>query len=96
MNFMEMDELSNHVTELLAAEKQGLLHKAPVPDGTTIYVIQDDEIAELFDEEYNQIRELSYYHGHTEFAFGEAGDGFFLTREEAEIHITSPNTTYAP
>lgn len=28
--------------------------------------------------------EASYYHGYTEYVFGELGTGFFLTKEAAE------------
>lgn len=91
-------ELNDHITELLTAEKQGLLHKAPVPDGTQVFIVHDEELAELLDEDYEQIKitNITYVYGLTEYSYGELGKGFFITREDAESYIKSQDTTDAP
>ncbi len=95
------EDLLYDMLELLRyrqAEHQGLLHKAPVPDGTQVFIVHDEELAELLDEDYEQIKitNITYVYGLTEYSYGELGKGFFITREDAENYIKSLSTTDAP
>ena len=60
-------------------EEQGLLHKAPVPNGTFIYVVRYNNWCEE-----NFIDAIEYIHGLTENLLGEMNKDWFLTEEEAE------------
>ena len=67
-------------------EEQGLLHIAPVKDGTEIFVhfrdfvdIDSDDIGVE-----DNILETTYMYGLTEFEHGELNKDWFLTKEEAE------------
>lgn len=60
------------------AKEQGLLHKAEIPNGTTIYVWQTDENDEWF------IHSESYFYGLTEYFYGSFGKDFWTSKEEAE------------
>lgn len=75
------------ITDKLAsyedAEEQGLLHKAPVPNGTPIFILNDED-DEFIGDTFEPILETSYLHGYTEFAYGELDNGWYLTREDAE------------
>lgn len=62
-------------------EEQGLLHKAPIPNGTTIYVWQMNVDDEWF------IHSESYLYGVTEYFYGKLGEDFWTTKEEAEWHL---------
>jgi hypothetical protein len=72
-------EINKKLAAYEDAEEQGLLHKAPVIDGTRIYVIMDDPI-----NEFQYIYEDSYLHGYTEYGIGEINNDWFLAREAAE------------
>ena len=58
------------------AEEKGLLHIAPIPNGTTIYVWQTDK-----DDRYFVHHEL-YLYGYTEYLYGEFGKDFFISEED--------------
>lgn len=62
-------------------DKQGLLHIAPIKDGTEIFIPHSglDEI-DLEDG----ILKVTYLYGLTEFEWGEMNKHWFLTQEEAE------------
>ncbi len=91
MRLMHMDTTSEDtLTEILDkladyedAEEQGLLHRAPIPDGTSIFTLNDDD-PDFFGYDLEQILETSYLYSHTEFVYGEINQGWFLTREAAE------------
>ena len=57
-------------------EEQGLLHIAPIPNGTTIYVWQTDEDDRWF------VHNESYLYGFTEYQYGKLGKDFFTSEED--------------
>lgn len=59
-------------------EEQGLLHKAPVPNGTPIYFVRYNDWIEE-----DGVHSIEYIHGATENLFGEINKDWFLTEEEA-------------
>lgn len=61
------------------AKEQGLLHMAPIPNGTTIYVWQSGENDSWF------IHNESYVYGFTEYQYGEFGKNFFVSEEECKL-----------
>lgn len=72
----------NKLADYENAEEQGLLHKAEIPNGTTIYVLQTDEDDEWF------IHSESYLYGVTEYFYGNFGKDFWTSKEEAEQALT--------
>lgn len=62
-------------------EEQGLLHIAPLKDGTPIFVIEEDWV---FDGIERYITKTSYLHGVTEYEIGELNKDYWLAYEEAE------------
>lgn len=60
------------------AEEQGLLHVAPIPNGTIIYVWQEDEDNRWF------VHNESYLYGYTEYLYGEFGKDFFISEEDCK------------
>lgn len=74
------DKVFDRLQEFEVAEEQGLLHKAPVPNGTTIFIFS---YIDLFDETM-EVSKDSYLHGYTETVIGEMNKDWFLTREAAE------------
>ena len=62
-------------------EEQGLLHIAPLKDGTPIFVIEEDWV---FDGLERYITKTSYLHGVTEYEIGELNKDYWLTHEAAE------------
>ena len=71
------------------AEEQGLLHIAPYNDGTEIFYIADRDFMDF----EKMIFATSYLHGLTEYAHGELGIGWFLTRAEAEQALKGMEVT---
>lgn len=67
-------------------EEQGLLHKAPLKNGTPIWVVVDDYV----DEELYLICE-SYQYGYSEYMYGEYNQNFFKSKEQAEEMIKELN-----
>lgn len=59
-------------------EEQGLLHKAPLKDGTPIWYVLN-----IFDE-VMYVTNTIYIFGVTEYEIGEFGKKFWLSEEEAE------------
>ena len=67
-------------------EEQGLLHIAPLKDGTPIYAIVEDCID--FGEKERYIVRSSYLHGVTEYEFGELNKDFFTSEQAAENYLS--------
>lgn len=82
------DKLQNELKGFKDLEKQGLLHIAPVKDGTDIFAPFIDP---LDDEGTKEVIETTYLHGVTEFEWGEINKNWFLTREEAEKALEAAN-----
>ena len=59
-------------------EEQGLLHKAPLKDGTPIWYVLN-----IFDE-VMYVTNTTYLFGVTEYEIGEFGKKFWLSESEAE------------
>lgn len=59
-------------------EEQGLLHKAPLKDGTPIWYVLN-----IFDE-VMYVTNTTYIFGVTEYEIGEFGKKFWLSEAEAE------------
>ena len=70
-------------------EEQGLLHIAPLKDGTEIFFIMEDYVD--FGETERYVAQTSYLHGVTEYDFGELNKDYWLTYEEAEILLKNRN-----
>lgn len=81
-NFTERNVAMAILADYAEQEEQGLLHIAPIPDGTRIYTLSSEDEVEFFGEE--PISETSYLYNHTEYAYGEMNKDWFLTREAAE------------
>lgn len=62
-------------------EEQGLLHIAPLKNGTPIFVIEEDWV---FDGTERYITKTSYIHGVTEYEIGELNKDYWLTHEAAK------------
>lgn len=77
-------ELNDHITELLTAEKQGLLIKIPCKEGDTVYYILG-----IPNKTPCAIEETTF--GLCDLK--RIGKDLFLTREEAEKHFKSLSTT---
>lgn len=70
------------IKALIDADEQGLLHKAPVPNGTDIYYIYEpDEIYEP-DMPICIVHDI-YNYGITEYQYGELDKNWFLSEEAA-------------
>ena len=67
-------------------EEQGLLHIAPLKDGTPIYAIVEDCVD--FGEKERYIVRSSYLHGVTEYDFGELNKDFFTSEQAAENYLS--------
>ena len=85
----EKQEILLNIAKKLAAyenlEERGLLHKAPIPNGTIIYAIMEDSIDDFADDVYGDvILTDAYIYGHTESMYGEFGKDWFLSEKEAE------------
>ena len=63
------------------AEEQGLLHKAPLKNGTPICYLQ------YSDPEGEYLAHDTYLFGVTEYMHGELGEDVWLTEEEAEAAL---------
>lgn len=59
------------------AEEDGLLHKAPIPNGTIIYLWAENDDDEMI------IHRESYLYGVTEFLYGKFGEDFWDSEEQA-------------
>lgn len=59
------------------AEEDGLLHKAPIPNGTIIYLWAENDDDEMI------IHSESYLYGVTEFLYGKFGEDFWDSEEQA-------------
>lgn len=62
-------------------EELGLLHIAPLKDGTPIFIVEEDWV---FDGVERYITKTSYLHGVTEYEIGELNKDYWLTYEVAE------------
>ena len=60
------------------AEEQGLLHIAPLKNGTPIWYLDVMPF-----EEKVRVKKTSYLYGETEYSIGELGKDFWTSREEA-------------
>ncbi|MDF2537429.1 MAG: hypothetical protein K0S76_450 [Herbinix sp.] len=78
-----INKLNKELDYYRQAEEQGLIHKAPVPNGTIIYHITDKDFMDF----EKVIRSESYIHGYTEYSIGDINKDWFLTREEAEAAL---------
>lgn len=70
-------------------EEQGLLHIAPLKDGTPIFIIYEDYVG--FGDIERSVEKTSYLHGVTEYEIGELNKDYWLTYEEAEKVLRSGN-----
>jgi hypothetical protein len=73
------------LTDYEDLEEQGLLHIAPLKDGTPIYAIVEDCVD--FGEKERYIVRSSYLHGVTEYEFGELNKDFFISEQAAENNL---------
>ena len=71
---------TDRLAEYEEAEEQGLLHIAPLPNGTPIYLWQENDNEEWF------IYKDSYLYGVSEYYHGKLGEGFFISEEECRNH----------
>ena len=71
------------------AEEQGLLHKAPIPNGTQIYKINQMSVEECLYYNFatDRIIQETYIYGYTEVQDGEMNIDWFLTKEAAEAAL---------
>lgn len=60
--------------------EMGLLHIAEIPNGTPIFVWQQNEDEEWF------VHTEAYLYGVTEYFYGELGKDVFTSKEECEKH----------
>lgn len=81
-NYEDFQELTNKLAEYEDAEEQGLLHKAPLKNGTLIWYFQYG-----FDEG-PYLTSGTYLYGVTEYEIGEFKKDFWLSEEEAEQALT--------
>lgn len=80
-NTDEMKQRSlRRLAEYEDAEDKGLLHIAPIPNGTTIYVWQQDA------DDWWFVYDEAYLFGVTEYHYGEFGKDFFISEEECRKH----------
>ena len=73
------EDIVEKLAEYEDLEEQGLLHKAPLKDGTPIWIIIDDYV-----DEEPWLAYSSYLHGYTEYIYGKYNKDFFVNRERAE------------
>lgn len=74
---------SEYLREYQQLAEQGLLHKAPLPNGTPIYLWQTNDVDEWF------VYEDSYLYGVSEYYHGKLGEDFFISEEECRNHSVS-------
>lgn len=72
-----------YLIEYRQLEEKGLLHKAPLPNGTPIYLWQTNDVDEWF------VYQDSYLYGVSEYYNGKLGEDFFLSEEECRNHSVS-------
>lgn len=70
------------VIKYIELEKEGLLHIAPLKDGTPIFIIYEDYVG--FGDIERSVEKTSYLHGVTEYEIGELNKDYWLTYEAAE------------
>ena len=73
---LNLQKIINKLALYEDAEEQGLLHVAPIANGTTIYVWQTDEDDCYF------IHNEAYVYGYTEYMYGKFGKDFFTSEED--------------
>ena len=73
-------DLANKLADYEDMEDQGLLHKAPCKNGTTIYRVQED----MFDPHSCSIVAESYLYNVTEYLYGELNKDWFLDKGKAQ------------
>lgn len=75
--YHQIPALLRELKEYKEAEEQGLLHKAPLKNGTPICYLQ------YSDPEGEYLAHDTYLFGVTEYMLGELGEDVWLTEEEA-------------
>lgn len=80
------EDVVEKLAEYEELEEQGLLHKAPLKNGTLIWIVVDDYV----DEEAYLICE-SYQYGYSEYMYGKYNEDFFENKEQAEKMIKGLN-----
>ena len=88
-NLWAMADLRETLKSYEDAEEQGLLHKAPLKNGTPIW-----HLTEGFDEGA-YLTETHYIYNVTEYEIGELGKDFWLSEEEAELELANRQQSHA-
>ena len=76
---LDFQPLIDKLADYEDAEEQGLLHIAPLKNGTPIWYLDVMPF-----EEKAKVKKTSYLYGETEYSIGELGKDFWTSREEAE------------
>ncbi len=86
---IEFGEVVERLAYYEDLEEQGLLHKAPVPNGTPIYFVS---LLDWLEED--GVHSVEYIHGATENLYGEINKDWYLTEEEAKAKFKYIKETF--
>lgn len=81
--FLAFDKIVRTLAYYEDLEESGLLHVAPVKDGTKIFYIDDRDFMDF----EKMVFDDTYLNGFTEYCHGEFNKDWFLTRDEAELKL---------